>query len=338
VSGEGRRAYLDRSPGEERAVVTVGGRPERLLIAREDDATPRIGARYLGRVEAVSERMGLARLELGGVIGAMRLRRDLAVHVGQKLELEVVAEPVRGKPAQLRALSAGVREGSPGRLAPGPTLVEQLRAQGLADPVRGEEAREAADDAQAAALATTHLLPGGVDLAIETTRALTAVDVDLAEGGVSPGRANLEALPQIARLLRLKAIGGLVAIDLVGFPKPVRDLLSAAQAAFAPDGPGVAVAPPSRFGVLEVAKPHARQPLYEQLLLPEGRASARTLAQETVRALERQGRFEPGALLLARRTPEVAALAGPLVARLGPRFQVHADLGAGRENADIERR
>jgi hypothetical protein len=337
VSGV-RRAYLDRSPGEERGVVTLDGRPERLLIAREGDITPRLGARHIGRVEAVSARMGLARLDLGEAAGTLRLRSGSPVHVGQRLQLEVVAEPARGKPALLRAVDGPPGEGRERRLTGAPSVSDVLATLGFVDPEGGDQAREVADDAQAAALAKTYILPGGLDLCIETTRALTSVDVDLAEGAMPVERANRLAVEEAARLLRLKSIGGLVAIDLIGFPKAMAPILAAARAAFAPDGSGVAIGAVSRFGVLELAKPHARQPLGEQLLDDGGRPSARTLAQATVRDLERQGRFMPGALLLARRAPEVAALAGPLVARLGPRLRVEADLGAARESADIETR
>ena len=336
MSGE-RRAVLDRAPGEVRGVVLLDGRPERLLIAREDDAAPRLGARYAARVEAVSERMGLARVDLGGAAGTLRLR-GLATspHVGERLEVEVAAEPVRGKPAALRWLGHG-SAAAPGLLSPAPTVEQQLATLGLADWETGDLAREQADAAQAEALAVEHVAAGGVTLTVQPTRALTAVDVDLAETGasVSVSRANLLALGEAARLLRLKALGGLAAIDLIGFPKDERRLHAAAQAAFAPDGPEVAIAPISRFGVMELAKPHLSQPLHEQLQDPGGRLSARTAAQAVVRALERQGRYDPGARLVVVCAPEVATLAAPWVARLGPRFSMRAELGAARSPPDI---
>ena len=339
TAGEGsvRRAFLDRSPGETRGVVLQDGRPERLLIVREGDATPRLGARYAARVEAVSERMGLARLDLGAAAGTLRLRGLSAMpHVGQRLEAEVVVEPVRGKPAVLRFVGGGPA-GTPGLLVP-PTPVEAQLAVLVVTPAdTGVDAREQADAAQAEALATEHAISLGATLSVELTRALTAVDVDLAETGAaaSVSRANLLAIGHAARLLRLKALGGLVVIDLIGFPREARRLEEAARAAFRPDGSEVVVAPLSRFGVLELAKPHARQPLAERLLDPDGRPSALTVALDLVRSMERQGRFNPGARVLAACAPEVAALAGPLAERLGPRFGARAELGAGRGHTDI---
>ena len=328
-----RRAYLDLAPGEARGVITLDGRPERLLIVREDDPTPRLGARYAARVEAVSVRMGLARLDLGEAAGTLRVRGDLP-DVGRRLVVEVVAEPVRGKPATLRLVENAAPAGSPGRLTAGPSLPQLLAELAGTDPVVGDLAREEADGAQFSALAMLHSF-AGVTLAVEPTRALTAVDVDLAENGPPVAQANLIALAEAARLLRLKALGGLIALDLIGFPKSHRALVTAAESAFAPDGAEVAIAPPSRFGVMEIAKPHLHQPLHEQLMDTAGRPSARTLAQATVRDLDRQGRFAPGDQLLALRAPDIAAIARPLVARLGPCFQVAADPGVARESTDI---
>ena len=336
MSGE-RRAFLDHAPGEVRGVVLLHGRPEHLLIGREDEVEPRMGAIYAARVEAVSPRMGLARLDLGARPGTLRVRGSAVLPpVGERLEVEVVAEPARGKPAAMRLVGPGP-SGAPGLLRPGATVEQQLLTLGCAGWMTGEDARAQADAAQAEALEIEYAAAGGVTLTVQATRALTAVDVDLAETGasVSVSRANLAAIAEAARLLRLKAVGGLVAIDLIGFPKDERRLHAQAQAAFSPDGPDVAIAPVSRFGVMELAKPHLRQPLHEQLLDADGGLSARTAAQAVVRALERQGRFDPGGRLVAVCAPEVAASAGPVVARLGPRFSVRAELGASRSPPDI---
>ncbi len=331
-----RSAWVDVSPGETRAAVFLDGRAERLLIVREDDPTPRLGARYAARVEAVSARMGLARLAMGEVAGTLRLRPSSVMPtVGERIEVEVVAEPARGKPAAFRLV--GPASSVEGMTRPPATLEQRLAALGCQDWASGDAARAQVDAAQAEALAIEHIGPGGVNLAIQPTRALTAVDVDLAETGaaVSVSRANLSALSETAWLLRLKAIGGLVAIDLIGFPKDGRRLHAAAVEAFAPDGPDVAIAAVSRFGVMELAKPWGVQPLGEQLLDGEGRLSLRTVAHDLVRALERQGRFDPGARLVGTCAPDVARWAEPWVKRLGPRFHLRPELGADRLHPDI---
>src|SRR5205823_3914164 len=81
-----------------------------------------------------------------------------------------------------------------------------------------------------------HPLPGGGALAVEPTRALTAIDVDLGDRkGADAKRltraANLAAIELAARLLRLKSLGGIVVIDLVGRGHDAKALLAAARLA-----------------------------------------------------------------------------------------------------------
>ena len=335
-----RRLYLDRSPGEARGVVTVDGQPERLWIERDGEpAFPRLGERHRARVEELSPGLGLARLALaGGLEAALPLSKQVQPHRGSILEVEIAAEPRAGKAAIARLV--GPSAGAPERLQSAPDLETRLEAAAPdAGILGGDEAREAADEAEEAALALTHPLAGGVTLHIEPTRALTAVDVDWSGAGrpsaAAAMRTNQLALSEAARLLRLKSIGGAVVIDLVGFPRDRDQVAAAARAAFAPDEPGVAVLPVNRFGLLHLVKPHRERPLAEALLAEDGRPSARSVAQRLARALERQGRADPGARLVAECAPAVAKALAPLLAELGPRFQVHEALGWDRLKTDI---
>ena len=87
--------------------------------------------------------------------------------------------------------------------------------------------------------------------------------------------------------------------------------------------------------MLELSKPHGLQPLAERLLDADGLASALTVALDLVRSMQTQARFDPGARVLAACSPEVAGLAGPLAAKLGPRFDVRGALGFDRGRTDI---
>jgi hypothetical protein len=332
-----RRLYLDRCPGEQRGIVQLDGRPERLLIERDGEPRASLGALYRARVLAVSQRMGLARLDLGDESASLKLSQAFPLAEGAIVEVEVAAEAGRGKGASVLLISQGL-EGRPGLLRPPPPLRERL--QGFApgaDIVEGEDARDAADEAQAAVLASEHALAGGLNLCIEATRALVAVDVDLAEAAApsSTLKANLAAIRHTARLLRLKALAGLIVVDLIGFPKEKDRIRAACVEAFAPDGDDVVIGPLSRFGALELARPRRDQPLAERLLGPDGAPSARTIAQRTVRELERRFRFAAGSRLTATCAPEVAAALRPLVAQLGPMFQVREAVGAAPRNPDI---
>ncbi|HEY5410844.1 MAG TPA: ribonuclease E/G [Caulobacteraceae bacterium] len=337
----GRRLYLDEGPGEARGVVTLDGRPERLLIEREGAPIgPRIGERHRARVEEVSPGLSLARLALGeGQAAVLPLSKQVQPHRGAAIEVEIAAEPRADKAAVARLI--GAASGPPQRLRDAPGLQARLNALAPgAAIIRGDDARGMADEAEDAALAIDHPLAGGITLYVEPTRALIAVDIDWS-GPARPSaaavmRANLEALAETARVLRLKAIGGAVGIDLIGFPRDREAIQAAARDAFAPDQPGVVVLPVNRFGLLQLAKPHRERPLREVLCAEDGRLSARSVAQRLARALERRGRDDPGGRFAAECAPAVAAALEPLILRLGPRFQAREVLGWDRLKTDIQ--
>lgn len=334
MSGE-RRLFLDKGIGEQRGVVTLDGRPERLLILRDDDPQElRLGARHRARVRKVEPQLGSAFLELaGGAEAMLDFKPDARPVQGTSIEVEIRAEPRRGKLAMARTL--GPAEGPPQLLAPPPGLKAQLAAFAPGVKVtEGPSAREAADEAEAEALAIVHPLPGGGSLAIEPTRALTAVDIDTGERqGQETKRvarqANLAAIAAAARLLRLKGLGGIVVFDLVGRGHDGAALADAARAAFRPDNPGVAIGPISRFGTLELLIPRRTRPVAEALCGEGGRPTARTLAQRLIRQAEREAGADPGGRLRLACAPSVAEAAGPLVAaligRIGARVELVSD-------------
>ena len=343
-----RRLYLDRGVGETRGVVLLDGRPERLLIRRDGDSDPlQLGSQWVARVRRVEAVIGSAFLDLGeGAQAVLPFRPDARPVEGQAMGVEVRSEPRRDKLAVVRAL--GPAEGSPRRLAPAPDLAEQLTAfAGGAPVVEGREARRIADVAQAEALAVVHPLPGGGDLAIEATRALTTVDVDLGERkGADVKRVtrqlNLAALAAAARLLRLKGLGGLVVIDLVGRGHDGPAFLAAASAAFGPDNPGVALGPISRFGTLELTIPRRTPPLHDTLCRPDGAPTDLTLALSLIRRLQDEAQAQPGARLeavCALSVSEAArALGDQLALQIGARFTISGEASWGRERMEVAAR
>ena len=296
MSGE-RRLFLDRSPGEERGVVLLDGLPERLLIARDGEPPfAALGAAYIGRARAVGAGRAFVELPHGPPGFLADAPRDLPE--GAAIEATVAAEARGDKGPRLMLVARG--EGPPRLLRPAPDLPARLGtfAPG-ASIVDGDAARETADMAEEAALAPTHGLKGGVRLTIETTRALTAIDVDAAPATPAAKRQelNLRAIRHAARLLRLKSVGGTVVIDLAGFPRAAGLMAAEAERAFAADGPGVTVLAPDRLGLLRLAKPHGLRPVAERLLDAEGRLSAETVAHRTARAALRAFALRPGRAL-----------------------------------------
>jgi Ribonuclease G/E len=326
------------------------GRPERLLVEREGEpAAQRLGAQVCARVRRVDRGLGMAFLDLGeGPDAAAPLSRDASLTEGAAVTVEIVAQArgagVAGKGPVVRVLGPGDGE-APRLLTPGPTLEERLQAFApRVRIVRGPDAREAADEAQAEVMEVVHALPDGGTLSIEPTRALIAVDVDLgARHGADSKRvsraANLLALSETARLLRLKGLAGLVVIDLAGRGHDGDALGRAAREAFHADQPGVSIGAISRFGTMELAKPWRERPLTDRLCDSSGRLSALTVALQAVRALEREGRVAGGARLTLRASAEVTSAIEPfrpsLADRLGPRFTFEPAPGFARERFEV---
>ncbi len=333
-----RRLYLDIGFGERRGVVTLDGRPERLLIERDGETLfARAGAHHAARVRKIERASGLAFLDLGEAGDAV-LNLGPETHglsEGAAIEVEVRAEARHGKSAVVRFI--GAADGDPRLLEPAAGLEERLKAFAVGVEIQsGNVARSVADGAREEVFGSIYPLPGGGSLSIEPTRALIAVDVDLgdrpgAEAKRAARAANFAALGATARLLRLKGLGGLVVIDLVGRGHDAPALLSAGRAAFAPDNPGVALAAISRFGTLELTVPRRDRPTLEILAGEDGAPTALTLALDLVRSLEREALADPGGRYEAVAAFVVATAAAPalalLVGRVGARVSVRGEDG-----------
>ena len=343
-----RRLYLDAGAGETRGVVTLDGRPERLLISREGDLEVQaLGARLVARVRALDRANALAFLDLGaGPDAILNITKEVgSLTEGQALEVEIRTEARRDKGASVRLL--GPAEGSPRLLAAGPALEEQLVGFAPGADVRtGSVARSVADGAQEDVFSTIFPLPGGGSVAVESTRALTAVDVDLgsrpgAEAKRAARAANFAALGVAARVLRLKGLGGLIVIDLVGRGHDAPALLSASRAAFGADNPGVTLGAVSRFGTLELTVPRRARPAIDILSDERGAPSVLTEALALVRALEREALADGGGRFEAVASPEVsdaaAASLATLTARLGARLSVRGEATRIRGHNSIAR-
>jgi hypothetical protein len=328
----GVEVFLDDTPGETRGVIRRDGRFTHILIDREDDEPRhRLGARCVGRVAEVPQGLKAAFVDLGAgaPLAFLPLKGEDRLTVGEKIEVEVTAEPRERKGPTVRMTGPG--QGEPRLLTPGPTVQEALaRLTPGVTPVTGIEAIEAGRDAEEEAAQAGALFPDtGLDLAVERTRAMVAVDLDLAPGGAAGGkareRANRQGLREAARIIGLKRWGGLVGFDLIGVGHDGDAIKAAAKAAFGSD-PDISYGPVNRFGVLQLALPWRRTPIEELFRGDDGRRRVEHRAQDVVRALRhamlsdtRTPRF------IIRCAPDEAAIAGPLVARLGPRAGVRAD-------------
>ncbi|MDO1560369.1 RNA-binding protein [Brevundimonas sp. 2R-24] len=342
ISGSEIEVFLDETPGETRLVIARDGRFERLLIERETDVPAhRLGARSVGRVAEVQSGLGAAFVDLGvgAPFGFLPLGKAKAPPVGAFVEVEVSAEPRERKGPVLRLI--GPAEGPARLLSSGPSICDQMAITApRVEPITGVAAIQASWDAEEEALGQGDIFAEwGLDLAVQRTRALVAVDIDHAPvAGRDPRRARAEAnrqgLLQAARLIRLKGWGGTVAIDLAGTGFDGAKLTEQARAAFA--GDEAVMGPLSRFGVLQLALPWRRTPI-EERLLEGGRPSLETRAIGAVRLLRHallSDRAAPRLTLVC--SPEEAERATPLAARLGPRALVQPDPSRGPGRASVE--
>jgi hypothetical protein len=338
-----RRFFLDTGFGESRGVVMLAGRPERLMIVRDADLPIQaLGARSVARVRSVDRAQGLAFMDLGeGPDAVINLVSDIGpIREGGWAEIEIRAEARASKGGAARWLAPG--EGPIRLLASPPRLEERLAALAKGAQVElGPAARDAADAAQDEAMETVFPLVGGGSIAVETTRALVSVDVDVGARSSGSGKSltravNLAALAEAARILRLKGLGGLVVIDLAGRGHDGGALLAAARAAFGPDNPGVAIGPVSRFGTLELIVPRRTRPTLEVLT---GHNVDTTHAMALIRALEREAIADGGGRFEALAAVPIAEIAAPYVNRLSERFGARLTVRPepGRQGYEVRR-
>lgn len=209
-----------------------------------------------------------------------------------------------------------------------------------------------------AALEARVALPGGGSISIESTEALTAIDVN--SGRFMDGRdpeetalaTNLEAAAEIARQLRLRAIGGIIVIDFIHMNGPgnVAQVLSTFDAALAEDKAPTRRSEMSAFGLLEMTRRRVREPLAALLTEPcvhcygqERRLTARAIADHLLRRAEREARASKGGRMYIAAAPEVVedlhdgaeGFEDVLAHHLGCRVVLDPDPTRPRESFDI---
>ncbi len=166
------------------------------------------------------------------------------------------------------------------------------------------------------ALSTRLALPNGTELIFDEGEVLTAIDVNSGASDATPGRAametNVAALPEIARQLRLRRIGGAVVIDLL----KVRDgrdrkyLVETFRELVKADSVQCHVLGLSALGLLEMTRQRMGPSLAEELLAPSREPSPRaeTIAYRVLRCLRREAVARPGLRLVIDAAPDVADL------------------------------
>ena len=107
-----------------------------------------------------------------------------------------------------------------------------------------------------AALSPRLALPSGGWLMIETTEAMTTIDVNSGSDSRGILATNLEAAAMIGHQLRLRALGGLIAVDFIDMTAmgEKEQVTQALNASFADDKNAVRVGSMSEFCVVELTR------------------------------------------------------------------------------------
>lgn len=170
-----------------------------------------------------------------------------------------------------------------------------------------------------AALEPRAELSSGGWITIETTEALTAIDVNSGRYTAATGleetsaKINLEAVEEIVYQLRLRGTGGLIVIDFIHMNDPanIQKVLDALNEGFAKDRVPTQISSMSEFGLVEMTRKRVREPL-DKLLTeptymqgPPRRKTCATVANDLLRKIVRESRAAPGSPLVARAAAEV---------------------------------
>jgi hypothetical protein len=325
---------IDETPRLRRTALLAGDRVVEVVHQR-CAAEPQPGETWVARAGRAVPAMGGLFVDLGaGGEGFLKSARTPPPE-GAWIAVTVGAARAAGKRAKVhRAPAAEPAEGPPRRLAPaapaaraalaahagiatvhvdGFALAAQARAwlaaQGSQAVVKVGDAglfeTLGIDEALDEAAAPVVPLPGGGSLALDETRALTAVDVDAGEA--RPLDANLAAAERLPALLRLRDQGGLVVVDFIGLAaRRERDAVMARlRAGLAEDARVSACHGFSPLGLVEIARGRVGPSLAAYA------ASAPGIADRAARALARAAATAHGALGLACAPAIAAALDDP---------------------------
>ena len=232
------------------------------------DAPGRNISRRIRDDEARARLAALAEAGMAGSAFGLILRSAAA---------DAASDDVAGEIASLRALAEEIMRdatGGPELLLDAPSPHEEAWRD-WADPAPDEVLSDPGAietqgvPAMVAALRSAQVrLAGGGHMAIEPTRALIAVDVNTG-GDTSPAaglKANIAAVRELARQLRLRGLGGQVTVDFAPMPKKDRAALEQQmRTAFKGEAAETVLAGWTPLGNYELQRKRDRLPLSETL-------------------------------------------------------------------------
>ncbi len=126
------------------------------------------------------------------------------------------------------------------------------------------------------ALKSRVLLPSGGSVVIHQTEALVAIDINTGKFVGKEGleetvfATNLEAIPVVARQIRLRDLGGLLVVDFIDMEDPAhrREIFERFEAELAKDRARTRILQLSDFGLIEITRQRSRGNLEKTLTRP----------------------------------------------------------------------
>ncbi|WP_300545367.1 ribonuclease E/G [Maricaulis sp.] len=354
-----RQILVEDNIGETRAAVVENGRIVELHLDRWSEAGKRAveGEVYRGRVRRVEPALNAAFVDLGvgeeGFLPFGKAGRPKGLHEGAAIGVRVAREAYADKGPNLALVEVEPGD-APECLEQASILAQRLvKAYGEADAVWADETDFDLEAEFDAVLDPQTPVPGGGALYIETTRAMTTVDVD-ADGRKGQGNAaqlavalNVSAAKEAARQARLRGLGGIIAIDFVHMRgQPDRKAVEQAlRGAFKRDRAKVDIAPLSQFCVGELARQRRGRAIAEILTDRTGALSVescalialRRLMAEAISDRSRKQRLEVSPEVHAWLDADRIAWRAALTERIGPRFDLAENTGLARDAARVSR-
>lgn len=201
-------------------------------------------------------------------------------------------------------------------------------------------------------------LKSGGYVVIETTEALTAIDINSGSYTEATGleetsvHTNLEAAEEICRQLKLRGIGGVIVIDFIHMNDAgnIASVLEVLRSGLANDRTPTQISGMSEFGLVEMTRKRTREPLARLMSEDCGACggagrnrSVVAIGNEILRHIERESAARPGRPLTIRASGDVAAwlsdgeeaLLNRLSRRLGVAILVEPRPGFPRERHEI---
>ena len=329
-SGPSYTIAVSRSPGERRAALLKAG--EVIEVVHTRDAAIQPGAVYAGRVGAGVPGVDAVFVAIdNGLPGVLKTKTPPSE--GTAIAVSVVVPPRPGKGPELKAVNHPLVGFTPPALlasAPDPVVTWWERYASQTQSVICDASREASrlkellgtaptalhdgsdlfgdlgiDEAIEAALLPKVNLPNGGSVIIETTAAVTAIDIN--SGASDPATANHAAMTVVARELRKRNLAGHFVVDVIP-GKGTGALPRLLTKAMADDPCPTRVVGTTPLGMIEVTRQRLGLSLAERLLDENGALSVASVAYTCLRQGVRQALREKSAHLTITVAPDVVAL------------------------------